>query len=64
MREEAETTEEKRAETYFAEYEQSVISIFLGYLSWKWIEKPFRDKNIVSSKGIFNYFVYIKSPFF
>tara|TARA_Y100000996_G_scaffold410674_1_gene393476 strand:+ start:7159 stop:9048 length:1890 start_codon:yes stop_codon:yes gene_type:complete len=32
-----------------------LISIFLGYLSWKWIEKPFRDKNIVSSKGIFNY---------
>jgi len=31
----------------------SFASIFLAYLSWKYVETPFRDKTLVSKKGIF-----------
>lgn len=29
------------------------IAIFLAYISWRWIEKPFRNKNKISQRGIF-----------
>ena len=29
------------------------LTLFLAYISWRFIEKPFRDKKIVSRKGIF-----------
>ena len=29
------------------------VTLFLAYISWRFIEKPFRDKKIVSRKGIF-----------
>lgn len=32
-----------------------LASIFLGYLSWRYVEKPFRDKKKFSSKAIINY---------
>jgi hypothetical protein len=31
----------------------SLLSILLGYVSWKWVEKPFREKNRISRKEIF-----------
>ncbi|MCH6585108.1 MAG: acyltransferase, partial [Proteobacteria bacterium] len=31
----------------------SLLAIFLAYLSWKYVEKPFRDKNKFSQKQIF-----------
>ncbi|MDC1150377.1 acyltransferase family protein [Gammaproteobacteria bacterium] len=30
-----------------------LVSIFLAYLSWRYIEKPFRNKNVVNRKNIF-----------
>ena len=30
-------------------------SFVMGYISWRWIEKPFRDKNKISRKRIFAY---------
>ena len=30
-------------------------SLFLAYISWRWIEKPFRKKNKITQKGIFNF---------
>jgi len=35
----------------------SVLSIVLAYLSWRFVEKPFRDKNAVSRKTIFKFAV-------
>jgi len=32
-----------------------ILSIILGYLSWKFIETPFRNKNLISSNKIFTY---------
>lgn len=29
------------------------VTLFLAYISWRFIEKPFRDKKIVTRKGIF-----------
>ena len=29
------------------------ISIFFAYISWRWVEKPFRNKNKISQRGIF-----------
>ena len=29
------------------------LTLFLAYISWRFIEKPFRDKKIVSRKGVF-----------
>ena len=31
------------------------LSIFLGYLSWKFVEAPFRDKDKVTRNGIFKF---------
>ena len=33
----------------------SLLAIFLAFLSWKYVEKPFRDKNKFSQKHIFIY---------
>jgi peptidoglycan/LPS O-acetylase OafA/YrhL len=33
----------------------SIFSLFLGFLSWKFIEKPFRKKNFLTRKRIFIY---------
>ncbi len=33
----------------------SLLAVFLAYLSWKYVEKPFRDKNKFSQKHIFIY---------
>ena len=33
----------------------AILSLILAYVSWKWVEKPFRDKNKVSQKGILNF---------
>ncbi len=41
----------------------SLLAIFLAYLSWKYVEKPFRDKNKFSQKQIF-IFSLIGSLFF
>tara|TARA_B100001063_G_C16773050_1_gene563024 strand:+ start:295 stop:2370 length:2076 start_codon:yes stop_codon:yes gene_type:complete len=30
------------------------LSIFLGYLSWRYVETPFRDKKIIKRKAIFS----------
>jgi len=32
----------------------SLISILMGYLSWRWIEKPFRDRQRFSQETIFS----------
>lgn len=32
----------------------SAVSILLGYLSWRYIEKPFRDKNTINRTQIFS----------
>lgn len=31
------------------------ITLFLSYMSWRYIEKPFRNKNLTSKKFIFNF---------
>jgi len=31
------------------------ISIFLAFISWRWVEKPFRNRNKISRKGIFTF---------
>jgi peptidoglycan/LPS O-acetylase OafA/YrhL len=33
----------------------SAAAVFLGYLSWRWIEKPFRDPNVYSRKIVFSF---------
>ncbi|MEI6154958.1 MAG: acyltransferase family protein, partial [Deltaproteobacteria bacterium] len=35
----------------------AVISILLAYLSWRYVEMPFRNKMVVSRKGIFTFAV-------
>ena len=41
----------------------AILSILLGYLSWKYIETPFRKKDFVSRKKIF-FYGFIASKFF
>lgn len=41
----------------------AILSIFLAYFSWRYIEKPFRDKQKFSRKQIFTYSV-LGSTFF
>lgn len=41
----------------------SVLSMILAYLSWRYIEKPFRKKGVLSRKSIFT-FMAIGSAFF
>jgi len=31
------------------------ISLFLAFISWRWVEKPFRNRNKISRKGIFTF---------
>ena len=31
----------------------SMVSIFIGYLSWRYVEKPFRNKKRLSSRSVF-----------
>lgn len=38
-------------------------SICLGYLSWKYIEQPFRDKNIIKRKLFFNLVIFFSLGF-
>ena len=33
----------------------SIFSILFAYISWKWIESPFRDKKRISRRNIFNF---------
>lgn len=35
----------------------SVVSILLAYISWRFIESPFRNKKVVSRKGVFTFAV-------
>ena len=33
------------------------VSLFLSYLSWKYIEKPFRNPKVISDKKLLIYFI-------
>jgi len=39
-------------------------SLLVAYVSWKWVEKPFRDKNKVSRKLIFSWSIFGLLSFF
>jgi len=34
-----------------------ILSLILAYISWRWVEKPFRDKKKVDRRGILNFSV-------
>ena len=35
----------------------TILSLILAYISWRWVEKPFRDKNKVDRRGVLNFSV-------
>ncbi len=35
----------------------TILSLILAYISWRWVERPFRDKNKVDRRGVLNFSV-------